>query len=221
LSHRTNTHHNQQWSGIMICICIATKMEAEPFINGLRLTKIENPFFHLYRRDDLLLVITGIGKMNTTMAATFAISTFRPEKILNFGAAGSFANEPIGTVFQVRSIVETDRPVRHLGTERVYTPHTLSGFEDAVLATQDVPVLDPDERRKLAASADLIDMEGCAVAHVCKRFDKPLYLYKFVSDNMEKPELSDIVENIEKYSPSFYQFCLENVFPAHAGNDRK
>jgi adenosylhomocysteine nucleosidase len=198
----------------MIYIHMATRMEAEPFINGLQLEKVENDFFHVYQSDDMTLVISGVGKMNATMATTFMLTTFSPEKILNLGAAGSLGDEEIGVVFQVESIVEADRPLRHRNNKpRMYTPQTVDGFTNAVLATRDIPVLDPDERKEVALLADLIDMEGCAVAHVCKRFNTPCYLFKFVTDNIQQPDSSHIVENIEQHKESFFNYCAEKILP--------
>ncbi len=199
----------------MICIIMATRMEAEPFITGLELEKEENPSFHIYRRGELVLLVSGVGKMNASMTTTFAIDTFSPDCILNLGAAGSLGDISLGAVFQIKSIVESDRPLRHLNDKpRLYTPQTLDITEDAILATQDIPVIDLGERQELAKAADLVDMEGCAVAHVCKRFKMPCYLFKYVTDNMQNPEISDIVENIENYRDSFFEFCTKELFPA-------
>lgn len=190
-------------------------MEAEPFINGLKLTKEENQSFHIYRKNDLVILVSGVGKMNATMTTTFALDTFSPECIINLGAAGSLGDVSLGSVFEITSIVESDRPLRHLDNKpRLYTPQTLDLIEDAILATQDIPVLDPKERLELAKAAALVDMEGCAVAHVCKRFKIPCYFYKYVTDNMQHPEVSDIVENIENHRDSFFEFCSKQVFPA-------
>jgi len=192
---------------------MATRMEAEPFVQGLGLEKIVHDSFHIYSGDKLKLLVSGVGKMNATMTVTFAIMTFSPDCIINLGAAGSLGNGLLGEVFQIRSIIESDRPDRRRNRQRLYSPQRLEGFNDCVLATRDIPVLDPLERAKVAAEADLIDMEGCAVAHVCKRFKLDCYLYKYVTDNMESPDISDIVENIEKYGQSFFQYCVSLVFP--------
>lgn len=195
----------------MIYIIMATMMEAEPFIAGLKLEKTDIAFFHTYKSDDYTLIVSGIGKMNAAMAATHVMDIYAPDKILNFGAAGSLGDDPLGTVFQVQSIVESDRPVMHQKKQRWYSPQTIKGFSGAVLATQDIPVLDIEERQRLASTANLIDMEGSAIAHVCKRFKVDCHLFKFVTDNIQSPDHSDIVKNIKEYRASFFEFCNTKV----------
>ncbi|MGH3444723.1 MAG: hypothetical protein ACRDPB_05060 [Nocardioidaceae bacterium] len=55
----------------------------------------------------------------------------------------------------------------------------------AALASGDLFVHDPVDRARLAARADLVDMERYAVAYACTRFDVPVRLVKHVSDNAD------------------------------------
>ncbi len=60
-----------------------------------------------------------------------------------------------------------------------------SSSEDAagkVLATGDLFVEDSATRARLAETADLVDMEGYAIAWVARRFGVPVELIKLVSD---------------------------------------
>ena len=79
----------------MTGLIMATRIEADPFIQGLKLEKMENSFFHVYSNDDVTLIISGIGKTNAAMATTYMISTFSPNRILNPGACGSLGHCPI------------------------------------------------------------------------------------------------------------------------------
>ena len=65
-----------------------------------------------------------------------------------------------------------------------------------MLATGDVFVTDAGVRSALAARADLVDMEGYAVAWACRQAGVPVRLVKHVSDNadaaaMDWPALVD------------------------------
>ena len=58
-----------------------------------------------------------------------------------------------------------------------------------MLASGDVFVADPAVRDPLARRADLVDMEGYAVAYACRRFGVPVRLVKHVSDNADEVAL--------------------------------
>jgi nucleoside phosphorylase len=70
------------------------------------------------------------------------------------------------------------------------------GGDGSVLATGDLFVTETSVRERLARMADLVDMEGYAVAYACRRRGVPLRLVKHVSDAadegaMDWPELVD------------------------------
>ena len=50
-------------------------------------------------------------------------------------------------------------------------------------------VIDPEMRRRLASRAELVDMEGYAVAYVCQRLGVPVRLVKHVSDQADDSAL--------------------------------
>ena len=55
-----------------------------------------------------------------------------------------------------------------------------------MLASGDVFVTDPAVRARLAEQAQLVDMEGYAVAWVAHEFGVPLRMVKHVSDNADE-----------------------------------
>ena len=54
----------------LIGIVMATMLEAEPLIESLKLSKIEDKPFMLFQSTEHILVISGIGKANAAMATT-------------------------------------------------------------------------------------------------------------------------------------------------------
>lgn len=193
---------------------MATDLEAVPFITCLKLAEIVQKPFKIYGRENLALVISGIGKANAAMAALLLSFKFSPAIIYNFGSAGALKdNFPLGGIYQIKKGTEPDRPPFKAIKIPYYTPHRLTGFDEAVLATQDQAIIDPQKRKELSSVADLADMEGGAVVQACKKIQTPCVLFKFVSDTPEYSKSDNIITNIEKYRDGFASFVIESVLP--------
>ncbi|MFJ8046291.1 nucleosidase [Kitasatospora sp. NPDC096147] len=136
--------------------------------------------------DGLPVLLTGIGKVNASVAlATVLARGERPAEIVNLGTAGALRPGLAGTHLISRVVQhDLDTPVLHDLTGRTYGADlTLDGPPDGlVLATGDLFVSDEQARERLAARADLVDMEGYAVATVAERAGVPVRLVKQVSD---------------------------------------
>jgi len=194
-------------------IIMATRMEAEPFIQGLDM--IEARPFPVYMGDDACIVISGIGKVNAAMATLYACLKFDPVWILNLGAAGAtHESEKLGRIYNIEKTVEPDRP--HLRTNSPYIqyPDFLDGFDKAILATQDKGILDVDTFRGIAAFADLVDMEGASVVQASQRLEKKCLLFKFVTDTPAHAGQGKIImEHIKNFRWPFCDFIRSSVIP--------
>ncbi|WP_371499743.1 nucleosidase [Kitasatospora sp. NBC_00374] len=135
--------------------------------------------------DGLPVLLTGMGKINATAAlATVLARGDRPSEIVNLGTAGALRPGWAGT-HQVSRVLQHDLDTRvlHTLTGRTYGgPIELGAEPGPVLATGDLFVSDPEARDRLAQSADLVDMEGYALATVAQRAELPIRLVKHVSD---------------------------------------
>ena len=196
-------------------IIMATRLEAEPFIEEFNLKEIEDQPFPIYGRGDIILAISGIGKANAAMVTAYTCTKFHPEWILNLGAAGATENSrELGSIYHIERTVEPDRPHLKTNTPYVQFPNVLPGFKKAVLATQDKAISDPKTFREIAPIADLVDMEGASVIQVCRKFGKRCLLFKFVSDTPVHVSQGDvIIDHIKKYSESFCEFISNSVVP--------
>jgi adenosylhomocysteine nucleosidase len=198
----------------IICLTTATLMEAEPFIRIYEMKEEGKRPFTIYRGKDILLCITGIGKANAAMATAYCCMKYQPEIILNVGAAGTVdETREVGNIFQISKTIEPDRPHLRSNTLWVQTPDTINGFENAILATQDKPIHDVAEFKKLSGLADLVDMEGAAVLQAAKRFNTRCLLFKFVSDTPLHAGQGMIVENIRKHITSFCEYVIDSIVP--------
>ncbi|GAA1137213.1 nucleosidase [Kitasatospora gansuensis] len=135
--------------------------------------------------DSLPILLTGVGKINASVAlATVLARGERPAEILNLGTAGALRSGWEGTHEIARVLQhDLDTPVLRALTGRTYgAPIDLDVAGGPVLATGDLFVSDPAARDRLAEQADLVDMEGYAIATVAQRAGVPLRLVKHVSD---------------------------------------
>lgn len=135
------------------------------------------------------VLITGIGKINTTTALLLALSGgVRPASLVNLGTAGGLRPGMAG-LHEVSTVIQhdldTDLLFRLTG-ETYGAPLELAHPGDVTLASGDTFVADGARRDALAARAHLVDMEGYAVAAVAQRLGLPVRLVKQVSDDADE-----------------------------------
>ncbi|MCX7677902.1 MAG: hypothetical protein N2316_01655 [Spirochaetes bacterium] len=199
----------------MIGIVMATALEANPFIAEMKLSLLEKTPFRIFGNGASLLTISGIGKVNAALATGYLAQKFNVKIFLNAGAAGALnAKYEIGDIYHVREVVEPDRPSLLTHRMRAKPADCLSGFPTAVLATQDVPVLNSVERERLSSIADLADMEGAAVLLAARKFRARCYIFKIISDTASHSDDATIIEHIRVHGQSFAQFIVERVLKA-------
>ena len=196
------------------CIIMATMLEAKPFVNGMSLKKKREEPFQSYEADNLILVISGVGKTNAAVAAAYCCQEFRPSSVCNLGAAGATDfSHSLGEICHIEELIEYDRPIFESGVPHRHIPHILKGFQTAKLATQDRAIIHADERKEISSHASLVDMEGASVVQTCRIFQTNCIVFKFVSDTPDHTTGRDIVKNIRLYRTPFYEFCLHSVIP--------
>lgn len=132
---------------------------------------------------ELPVLVTGIGKVNAAIAVSTILGEFSPSRIVNLGTAGALRDGLSGT-FVVGRVIQHDFDDPGL--------YSISGLhfgepidvadEGVTLATGDLFVSDPVLRAKLATQADLVDMEGYAVARAARVAQVPVTIVKQVSD---------------------------------------
>ncbi|MGB2992360.1 MAG: 5'-methylthioadenosine/S-adenosylhomocysteine nucleosidase [Paenisporosarcina sp.] len=196
-------------------IAVIGAMEQE--VEALRLA-IENPQTTVianseytvgtYAGHDVVLLKSGIGKVNAAMSTAILLHHFKPEAVINTGSAGGF-----DSLLEVGAIVISDE-VRHhdvdvtaFGYEMGQVPDLPAAFmsdaklrklaEEAVeelgqhqsasglIATGDSFMGDParvESVRKHFPHMKAVEMEAAAVAQVCHQFDVPFVVIRALSD---------------------------------------
>lgn len=140
----------------MILIHTALYCEANPIIEHLKLKQFQTKPYKIYKNEKIILVISGIGKLNTLNTLEDIFTKYSFSKVFNIGIAGcKDVSIKIGSFFDCSS-------------------------ED-ILTTLDEPLED-----KAKLSTLLVDMEAKYFKDMAKKNiqkDKA-YVFKIVSDHL-------------------------------------
>lgn len=160
---------------------------------------------------EVVISVAGIGKVNAAATAATMINKFDVCAVINTGIAGSLNPEiGIGDTVIAVAAVEHDIDYGELNEPKglVYYPNgdgivineldkNLSdklaaaanecgiNAKRGMVATGDLFVSDPAIRTKIHSKfgADVCEMEGAAIAHVCRIYGTPCGIVRAISDN--------------------------------------
>lgn len=132
-------------------------------------------------------LVSGVGKVRAATATTWAVLQHGPSEILNVGTAGALRVGSVarGAVHEIGTVLQHDLNGRAIADLIGHDPApaiVLAG-SGPVLATGDRFISSPEGRDALALHADLVDMEGYAVAAAATWLGTPVRLAKVVSDD--------------------------------------
>lgn len=138
---------------------------------------------------DWPLLITGIGKVATALSLTRRLADVSApvSEVINIGTAGSLHDHHSG-LYLPSTVIEHDisaDALKAMGYP-VVDRWQLPDGDGTVLASGDTFVADPVHRERLARQADLVDMEGAAIAHVCAAHQVRCRMVKVVSDSADE-----------------------------------
>lgn len=150
-------------------------------------------------------VITGIGKINATMAIMSAIHKYDPDTIINFGTAGSLNPVFSKGLFRVAKVAQRDMDIRALGLElgQAAIREPIWYILDDVETRPTLTSGDQFVNKRPEMESDLVDMEAAAYAKVCDQYRIMLDVYKFVSDNADGEAAGTWEENCHKGAALF------------------
>lgn len=163
--------------------------------------------------------VTGIGKINATLALTHALLTAEApiERVVVLGTAGAVGDDArLDTVYQIIEVVQHDFSLPSPRLELApFNPgsEAVGTIETAVIATGDVFVQDDAQRAALAsAGATLVDMETYAYATVCAHLGVPLQVFKTPSDFADSSTTqSEWDEVVVSNSEQLFAFAQKNL----------
>jgi len=156
----------------------------------------------------------GIGKTNSAMNMTKLILKEKPDLVINFGSCGNLKNYKVGEVIEVGTVYNNIdvRPFAEYGC----TPESndceikLSDSGVGCFTTDQIY----DNRRtdyakkylEMIKSCDIVDMEGYALAYVCKHHNIPFQSYKWVSDDGD-------IDSWEENAAAGFELFKELILP--------
>ncbi|WP_373892883.1 5'-methylthioadenosine/S-adenosylhomocysteine nucleosidase [Virgibacillus natechei] len=155
----------------------------------------------------VVLLKSGIGKVNAAMATTIMHELFSPSHIINTGSAGGFAEHlEVGDVVISTEVVHHDvdatafeyaygqvpgMPAMY-GADAGLIHKAITAvkeleiqYEEGIIATGDSFMDDPNRvafARKKFPTMIAAEMEAAAVAQVCYQYNKPFVIIRALSD---------------------------------------
>ncbi len=157
---------------------------------------------------EIVLLKSGIGKVNAAIGTTILLQTFKPDCIINTGSAGGYDPElNVGDIVISSEVRHHDVDLTVFGYEygqvprqpAAYTPdETLAAVAEkciarmdgmktvrGLIATGDQFMNDPDRverKRKLFPQMKAVEMEAAAIAQTCLQFGTPFIIIRALSD---------------------------------------
>ncbi|GAA1283713.1 nucleosidase [Planotetraspora silvatica] len=161
----------------------------------------------------LPVLLTGMGKVNAASALAGVLGRGPlPSSVINLGTAGALRPGWTGT-HEVSTVFQHDLDtavLRSLTGETYGAPLTLS-VEGPVLATGDSFIADDTARDALAARADLVDMEGYALAAVAQQAGVPIRLVKHVSDDAGEGAAKTWRESVVDSARALHDWAVKHL----------
>jgi adenosylhomocysteine nucleosidase len=180
-------------------------------------------FVGSFEGKEVVLLKSGIGKVNAAVSTTLLLSQFQPEYVINIGSAGGFdADLQVGDVVISDQVVHHDVDVTAFGYVMGQVPNmpaTYAASTDLVnqakkalqsvtqvqakvglIGTGDSFMNDPvrvEAVRAIFPELVAVEMEAAAVAQVCFKFGTPFVVVRSLSDIAGKESSQSFEEYLQ------------------------
>ena len=159
---------------------------------------------------NIVLVESGVGKVNAARTTQILIDNFKVEAVINVGSAGCANNElEIGDIVIGKKLVQHDFDITAFGHPKGFISNVGENIESdsnlikimektilklqnnefkikvGTIASGDIFCTERTMKDKINTKfdADAIEMEGAAIAQVCKLDNIPFIVIRSISDN--------------------------------------
>lgn len=161
---------------------------------------------NLYGKD-VVLMQSGIGKVNAAICATLLIQEYQPEMIINTGSAGGLgATLAVGDIVISQSVLHHDvvatafgyelgqvpgMPARYLADEKLieYTQQAIENnnlkAHIGLIVSGDSFIGSSEQKQEILVNFKeslAVEMEAAAVAQTCHQFEVPFIITRAISD---------------------------------------
>jgi adenosylhomocysteine nucleosidase len=174
----------------------------------------------LFEKLNTNLIFTGVGKVNATYYLTKKLQEIKPKLVLNFGSAGSKKYQKKSLVYS-NKFIQRDMDATIFGYEKYVTPsdnfplilehkNLINDLSNGVCGSGDNFVT----TQEIDAKIDLVDMEGYALARVCKLENVDFVSVKYITDGLDKNggnEWKNEVRSSAKIMYDYFLKLLENL----------
>lgn len=192
----------------MIYIVTAMYVEAKPIIKYYNLKReMDEKYFQVFLNGEIILVISGIGKIASATATSHILTKFQPSDddfIINIGICGAKENAKIGDLFIINKIVDKN-------TNKDYYTDILikHNLKESSIETIDKPLYRNDDLKE-----NLCDMESIGFYLSATKYleQHQIFILKIVSDRVGVDIVDkNIVKNIVMNNIHSINQFIENV----------
>lgn len=178
----------------MVLYLIAMEEEAKDIVSSFKL--VENDIVKIYQKENTLIGITNVGKVNAAFASTYILSKYENIKIIvNVGFAGAYGKYQIGDYVLVDQAIYHDFDLTPFNYKMGQVPN----IKEELLTDRKFLTLFYDLKRTKLFTGDqflnkeitddfLVDMEGTALYHIAHLMKKEIFSIKVVSDVIGQKE---------------------------------
>ena len=150
------------------------------------------------------IIHTGVGKINATIKTVESIKKFKPDKIINYGSAGTLKG--ISGLVKCTKFVQRDMDARgllnfQLGETPFDKISTISFSKDGYICGTGDNFVSND----IEIICDVVDMEAYALAKIAFIKKIEFECYKFISDYADENSNDEWVKNCTKGAKLFKQ----------------
>ncbi|WP_374030206.1 5'-nucleosidase [Bdellovibrio bacteriovorus] len=170
----------------------------------------------LFEKENIPVVYSGIGKVNAALSAMDTIHRTKCKVLINLGTAGSSKFQTHDLV-EVASFVQRDMDISPLGFKIGETPYDpLPGAIELIpyfpeLSKGICGTGDSFETGKTKIPCDLVDMEGYALAKVCRKMGVQLISLKYITDGADHNAHNDWEANLLKGAHRLLEYYKKMV----------
>lgn len=190
--------------------------------------------------NNVVLIRSGIGKVNAAVATTLLIKDFKPSCIINTGSAGGLKSDmEVGDIIISSEVFHHDFDLKPIGFKHGEVPGLPIFFKsDSRLVSISKKVLGNSanarfsigqigsgeffvsseqyvaETKKRFPNVVAIEMEGAAIAQVCYQFNVPFTVIRAISDVADKKSplsFEQFVKKAGKKSAKLVISMLEDI----------
>lgn len=190
-----------------------------------------------YEGKDVVLLKSGIGKVNAAMSTTILLHEFKPDVVINTGSAGGYdENLEVGAIVISDEVRHHDVDATIFGYEIGQVPQMPPAFKSdanlmqaaelavqkigehqaatGLITTGDAFMNDPvrvEVVRKQFPTMKAVEMEAAAVAQVCYQFGTPFVVIRALSDIAGKESNVSFDEFLPVAAKHSTQVVLETI----------